>query len=254
MQPNFISSAMIPPHIVSSILPPVLVWFSVDVFMIAGAHLSNDEFFNGQLVLSGKDLRERVFDPVVDNVRFLDEILFGTIPMLRHLSGPWCAGGPITESRVGRRAPSCWWIFCKSISQRPRMGTGVPVIKQSLHIHGKLCYMQDAFHERLRDTIRTPIDPDIATSLGSAQSGLAENLIQRPIGAPTIIASKSYAIGVGANHATRSKGNKNSRNAPAAPEVFEYESDIEMRTLCIISLMDFAFFSGRSIYWSRAHC
>jgi len=60
--------------------------------------------------------------------------------------------------------------------------------------------------------------PNIATSLGSAQSGLAENLIQRPIGAPTIIASKSYAIGVGANLAIKSE---DSRTAPTAPDVFE---------------------------------
>jgi hypothetical protein len=109
-------------------------------------------------------------------------------------------------------------------------------------------YKQDAFHERLKDTIQTPIDPDIATSLGSAQSGLAENLIQRPIGAPTIIASKSYVIGVGANLAIRSEGAANARNASAAPEVFEYESHLEMCILRITSLMNLSFFSGRSIY------
>ncbi|KAF9508046.1 hypothetical protein BS47DRAFT_1384889 [Hydnum rufescens UP504] len=63
---------------------------------------------------------------------------------------------------------------------------------------------------RLHGRILNPIDPDIATSLGATQSGLAESLIQRPIGAPTIIASKSYIIGIGPNLATSPGGNRNS--------------------------------------------
>ena len=47
--------------------------------------------------------------------------------------------------------------------------------------------------------IQSPRDPDIATSLGSAQYGLAQSLVHRPLGSPTIIASKSYVLGIGAN-------------------------------------------------------
>ena len=79
---------------------------------------------------------------------------------------------------------------------------------------------------RLRNRIHTSIDPDIAVSLGAVQSGLAENLKTRPIGAPTIIASKSYVIGIGDNRATVSKGTRNSRNV-AVLEVFEYVSDLQ---------------------------
>jgi len=83
--------------------------------------------------------------------------------------------------------------------------------------------MQDAFHVRLRDTIQTPIDPDIAVSLGAVQAGLAENLVQRPTGAPTIIVPMTYVIGIGPNRATSSpsEGTRNSRHASAKLEVFE---------------------------------
>ena len=43
------------------------------ISLTAHAHLRQDEFFNGQLVVPGRVLRERVFDPVVNNVRVLDE-------------------------------------------------------------------------------------------------------------------------------------------------------------------------------------
>jgi len=144
----------------------------------AHAHLRHDEFFNGQLILSGRVLRERVFDPVVNDVL---DVLAAQLRKVDSVDALLLVGG---------------------FSASPYLNVRV----------------WDAFRVQLRDTIQTPIDPDIATSLGSAQSGLAENLIQRPIGAPTIIASKSYVIGVGANRATRSEDARNYRYAAAVYE------------------------------------
>ena len=95
---------------------------------------------------------------------------------------------------------------------------------------------------RLRDMIQTPIDPDIAVSFGAVQAGLAENLIPRPFGAPQIIAPRAYVIGIGTNRAksSPSEGTRNSRQTSAKLEVFEYELDLETRTSCIASLMNFA--------------
>ena len=113
--------------------------------------------------------------------------------------------------------------------------------------------MQDAFHVHFKDRIQTPIDPDIAVSLGAAQSGLAENLIQRPIGAPTIIAPKSYVIGMGPNRATRAEGTEDSRDVGVVVEVFEYELDLDIYTFCITSLMESSV-SGHIIWLSKARC
>ena len=40
--------------------------------LVADASLSEDDFFNGQLIVPAETLRQRVFDPVVNKVRILD--------------------------------------------------------------------------------------------------------------------------------------------------------------------------------------
>jgi len=82
----------------------------------------------------------------------------------------------------------------------------------------------DAFHVRFHRRILRPRDADIATSLGAARSGLAQSLIQRPIGAARIIASKSYVIGIAANRTVGNEDNWKSSNGAAInnrKEVFE---------------------------------
>jgi hypothetical protein len=118
--------------------------------------------------------------------------------------------------------------------------------------------MQHTFQKRLDGRILNPIDPDVATSLGATQSGLAESLIQRPIGAPTIISSKSYIIGIGPNLATSPGGNWNSGSSTGMTmgfdKVFEYVSHLDNCASLITSLMDPLCLQERSIWCSRAHC
>jgi len=136
-------------------------------------NLSDYEFFNGQLVVPVNDLRERVFDPIVDEV-------------LRVLEAQLQRGGSVDALLlVGGFSASPYLFDC----------------------------IWDTFHKRLHGRILNPMDPDIATSLGATQSGLAESLIQRPIGAPTIIASESYIIGIGPSLAISPGGNWNSTNS-----------------------------------------
>jgi len=62
----------------------------------------------------------------------------------------------------------------------------------------------DTFHERLHGRILNPIDTD--TSLGATQPGLTESLTQQPMGAPRIITSKGYIIGVEPNPGPEATG------------------------------------------------
>jgi hypothetical protein len=126
------------------------------------------------------------------------------------------------------------------------------------YIYVTLQWMQDTFHERLHGKILNPMDPDIATSLGTAQSGLTESLIQRPIGAPAIIASKSYIIGVGPNLAMGRGGNWNLGTAAGMMNgfngVFEYVLALDNCASPVTWLMSLPCLQERSIWLSKAHC
>jgi hypothetical protein len=94
---------------------------------------------------------------------------------------------------------------------------------------------------RLHDRILKPREPDIATSLGAAQAGLAQSLVQRPIGAPVLIASKSYVIGIAANRAKRARGTRPSGNATKMNDpdgIFEYVLDLDNCACRVTSLMN----------------
>jgi hypothetical protein len=80
---------------------------------------------------------------------------------------------------------------------------------------------------RLKDRIQSPRDPDIATSLGSAQYGLARSLVHRPLGGPTVVASKSYVLGIGADladHGAEGLSDHTERDIPpnGQKKVFKY--------------------------------
>jgi hypothetical protein len=118
--------------------------------------------------------------------------------------------------------------------------------------------MQDTFHERMHGRILTPPDVDIAVSLGAVQSGLAESLTARPIGAPTIIASKSYIIGIGPNLATNPGGDWKSGNVAEvinSDGVFKYVSDLDnCASFLTCHLADALCLQEHNIWGSRAHC
>ncbi|KAF9511526.1 hypothetical protein BS47DRAFT_1346691 [Hydnum rufescens UP504] len=152
-----------------------------DVSDYYNTDLSDDEFFNGQLVVPVSDLQERVFDP---------------------------SSGPIQNSC------HIFQVLGVLEAQLKRVGSVNALLLET-------------FHERLHGRILNPMDPDIATSLGTAQSGLAESLIQRPIGAPTIIASKSYIIGIGPNIAIGRRGNWKLRTAAGMMNGFNGVSEAQ---------------------------
>ncbi|KAF9514266.1 hypothetical protein BS47DRAFT_1361793 [Hydnum rufescens UP504] len=122
--------------------------------------LSDHEFLNGQLVLPVNDLRERVFDPVINKVLGVLEAQLHRVDSVNALV------------LVGR------------FSANP--------------------YLLDRIRRRL----------------GATQYGLEESLIQRSIGAPTIIASKSYIMGIGPNLAISPGGYWNSGNPPGVTMSF----------------------------------
>ncbi|KAF9511542.1 hypothetical protein BS47DRAFT_1395045 [Hydnum rufescens UP504] len=149
-----------------------LLFDCFDVFDYYNTDLSDDEFFNGQLVVPLNDLRQQVFDPVVNQVlSFLEAQLkrVDSVDVLLLVGG--LSASPYLFNRI--------W---------------------------------DTFHVRMHDRIVNPPDPDIAASLGAAESGFAESLMGRPIGAPAIIAPKSYIVGIGPNLAIRPGRNQNSGN------------------------------------------
>ncbi|KAF9511524.1 hypothetical protein BS47DRAFT_1383408 [Hydnum rufescens UP504] len=150
-----------------------LLFECFDVSDYDHTYLSDDEFFNGQLVVTVSDLRERVFDPIVNEILHLLEAQLqrvGSVDAL-FLIGGFCANQ---------------YLFDR---------------------------IWDTFHERLHDRILKSSDPERAKSIGAAQSGLAQSLIHWPIGAPTIIASKSYIIEVGPNQGFGPEGNWKLGNA-----------------------------------------
>ncbi|KAF9511545.1 hypothetical protein BS47DRAFT_1395047 [Hydnum rufescens UP504] len=149
-----------------------LLFDCFDVSDYYNTDLSDDEFFNGQLVVPLNDLRQRVFDPVVNEVlSFLEAQLkrVDSVDVLLLVGG--LSASPYLFDRI--------W---------------------------------DTVHVRMHDRIVNPPDPDIAASLGAAESGFAESLMERPIGAPAIIAPKSYIVGIGPNLAIRPGRNWNSGN------------------------------------------
>jgi hypothetical protein len=95
---------------------------------------------------------------------------------------------------------------------------------------------------RMHDRIVNPPDPDIAASLRAALSGLAESLMQWPIGAPTIIAPKSYIVGIGPNLAMLPIGNWNSGSTDETMNTFNgfflYVPDLDNCASLVTSLMD----------------
>ncbi|KAF9505886.1 hypothetical protein BS47DRAFT_1306012 [Hydnum rufescens UP504] len=148
--------------------------------------LPDDEFFQGQLMVPVNDLRERVFDPIVNEV-------------LRLLEAQLKRGGSVDALLLVGEFSASPYLFDR---------------------------IRDTFHGRMRGRILNPMDPDIAVSLGAVQAGLAGRLIPRPIGAPTVIAPKSYIIGIGPNVAISPGGNCSSGNPAGVMmdfnKVFEY--------------------------------
>ena len=55
---------------------------------------------------------------------------------------------------------------------------------------------QEKFKLSIKHILR-PVDGDIATSLGAAQCGVAQSIMRRPLVADTIVAPKSYIVGIG---------------------------------------------------------
>ncbi|KAF9508045.1 hypothetical protein BS47DRAFT_1384888 [Hydnum rufescens UP504] len=106
------------------------------------AALPDYEFFAGQLLVPAHILREQVFEPVITKAIEVLEDQFSKVDSVDAL----LLVGGFSASQ---------YLFDR---------------------------IWDTFHLRLKDRIQSPRDPDIATSLGSAQYGLARSLVHRPLG------------------------------------------------------------------------
>ncbi|KAF9502761.1 hypothetical protein BS47DRAFT_1403145 [Hydnum rufescens UP504] len=129
-----------------------------DVSDYYNTDLSDDEFFNGQLVVPVSDLQERVFEPIVNKVL---GVLEAQLKRVGSVNALLLVGG-FSASHIFLIAYGYVYAAFRFPSYLCDVTMDAGDIPRTL---------------AWKDS--ESMDPDIATSLGTAQSGLAESLIQR---------------------------------------------------------------------------